>query len=222
MAEAIPFDRLGIAHEHRAKVGPGAPLKGRMAIARGLLPLPPDQLLALNYVLLMDEDERVSKAAAKTLLELPASTLVKQIGQRTHPKILEYLARHRVTESSLMEKIYRVRDANTNTVMWIAERASGSLLESVLNNQERMLITPDIYRALIRNEAISKAQLEKVESFLRLNRCLPQIAEVPPVKQPSAPAAAPAAALPRSHFPAPRLRKSSRPFDSRPRSRPPC
>ena len=65
MAE-IPFQRLGIPPEQRDKLKPGAPIKIKLAVAKGLLPIPPAQLVPMVYVLVGDKNSEVAAAARKT------------------------------------------------------------------------------------------------------------------------------------------------------------
>ncbi len=188
MAE-IPWQKLGIPPEHREKVVPEAPLKVRLAVAKGLLPLPPHQLVPMAYVLLGDKDPGVAEAARRTLTEIPVSTLLSGvITSSTLPKMLEFFAEVRRSEARLMEVIYRNRDANDRTAILIAESATGDLLDQVYRNQERLLITPKVYQALLRNPKSSKAELERVAAFLRMNDLIPDEEPAPA----PAPAAAPA------------------------------
>ena len=64
----IPFDRLGIPTEHRDKLSPEAPARARLAIAKGMLPLPPDVQVSAVYVLMGHKEKGIRKAAAKTCL----------------------------------------------------------------------------------------------------------------------------------------------------------
>lgn len=179
MAE-IPFQRLGIPTEHQDKVKPESPARIKMAVAKGLLPLPPHVMVPMAYVLLGDKNPKVVDAARSTLMEIPAKTLVGGvISPNTHPKILEFFAEFRSSESSLMEVIYRNREANDRTVMLIAERCNGELAEILMRNQERLLITPKVYLAFKQNPASRKADLERVAAFLRMNKCLPEDDELP-------------------------------------------
>lgn len=194
MAE-IPFQRLGIPAEHRDKLGPQAPAKIKMAVAKGLLPLPPQVLVPMAYVLLGDPNPAVAEAARRTLLEIPAKTLIGGVlSPSTHPKILEFFAEFRRGEASLMEVIYRNREANDRTVMLIAESCDAELAEILMRNQERLLITPEVYLAFKRNPSARRADLDRVAAFLRMNKCLPdegaQPAESPAASAPSADEAA--------------------------------
>ena len=182
----IPFDRLGIPEAHRQALLPDAPVKARMVAARGLLPLRPEALLGMAFVLLGDSDERISSAAHQTLCSLPADTVLKAVHQETHPKLLEYLVENREIDQGLLEKIYSVRSINDRTACLVARDARGEVVMLVARNQERLLITPGVYLQLAENPDCSASELDRVESFLRLNRCLPErpVSRAPPPPEP--------------------------------------
>lgn len=181
------YDRLGIPPEHRDKLTPEAPVATRMAIARGIAPVPPDVLMNMAFVLTGDLDRKVSRAAQRTLRELPEEALVRAINQSSHPKLLEFFAFNRQDDDKLMEAVYLVSNATDQTAIAIAERATGNVLETVLRNQERLLITPDVYLALRRNPACTPSDLERVATFLSLHHCLPKVPVA--VAEPATPAA---------------------------------
>ena len=168
----IPYDKLGISDAHRRNVDPASPKPMRLATARGVLPIPPDQLLPLLTVLVGDADEEVRKAAVETAKKLPNP--VSFLGQRTHAKILEMLAQLR-PERELDERILTIRGANDRTAMLIAARADGRLCEMISTNHERLLITPDILLALYDNPACSEADFERANAFLRMEGASPAL-----------------------------------------------
>ncbi|MBK9646869.1 MAG: hypothetical protein IPO67_17220 [Deltaproteobacteria bacterium] len=171
----LALDRLGIPPEHQEKVSPDAPLNTRLAVAKGLLPLAPEVLVNLAFVLIGDADRKVSRAAMKTLKTMPEDTLVRCVTQLTHPRLLDLLSVQRPEDEALMEAIYKVTNAEDGTCLRIAEAAEGNLFEAVLRNQERLLITPPIYLALLRNPRVTPADRDRVASFLKLHRCLPTV-----------------------------------------------
>ena len=187
MAES-PWERLGIPRQHRTVCTPEAPEKARLAAARGLLPVAPRVQIGMLYVLLGDPSTEVRAAAAQSLEEMATQTLIDAIGQRTHPKILEYLAEIRVEQQDLMERIFDIRNANDRTILRIADHAELALIEVISRNQERLLLTPRVYLHLKRNPHCSPAQVDKMAAFLRMQRALPEeLAEAPPPKPPPAP-----------------------------------
>lgn len=170
----IPFDRLGIPTEHRDKLSPEAPARARLAIAKGMLPLPPDVQVSAVYVLMGHKEKAIRKAAAKTLQELDSEVTLRAISPRTHPKVLEYLTEYRTGDQDFMERVFSLPNANDRTACLIATAARGDLVNVICRNQSRLLMTPQVYLSLRDNPETTQAQLERVHSFLRMQNSLPE------------------------------------------------
>lgn len=178
----IPFDRLGIPVEHREKVLPDAPAKARLAIAKGLLPLPPDVLVACVYVLLGSREKAIRRAADRTLKEMDKEIVLRAISPRTHPKILEVLTDARLDDQEFMERVFGLANTNDRTACQIARAARGELVEVICRNQSRLLMTPEVYLALKDNPEVTASSLERVYSFLRMQKSLPEEPDAAPVQ----------------------------------------
>jgi hypothetical protein len=159
----IPFDRLGVPEKYRFAVTEEAPVETRRALTRA--PLPPESELGVLYTLACDDDPTVREPALTRLRELPA--VVDRLTQRTHPKVLELLASLR---TDLDDRICEIRDANLRTLAMIAARADSRLCEKILQDHERLLLTPDVVTVVKANPACPPAAIERAISFLRMNR----------------------------------------------------
>ena len=202
----IPFDRLGIPVEHRAKLAPEAPARGRLAIAKGMLPLPPDVQVSAVYVLMGHKERSIRRAAAQTLQELDSEVTLRAISPRTHPKVLEYLTEYRTEDQDFLERVYALPNANDRTACMIATAARGDLVNVICRNQSRLLMTPQVYLSLKENPQTTPAQLERVHSFLRMQSSLPDEPTPSPASAP-APAAPKEVSKPVSAAPAPKLKR---------------
>ena len=189
----IPFDRLGIPVEYRDKLSPDAPARARLAIAKGMLPLPPDVQVSAVYVLMGHRERAIRKAAAQTLQDLDSEVTLRAISPRTHPKVLEYLTEYRTNDQDFMERVFALPNANDRTACLIASAARGDLVNVICRNQSRLLMTPQVYLSLRDNPEITQAQLERVHSFLRMQSSLPEEPREQPKAEskPAAPTAAP-------------------------------
>tara|TARA_Y100001968_G_scaffold327759_2_gene373477 strand:- start:1336 stop:2871 length:1536 start_codon:yes stop_codon:yes gene_type:complete len=161
-------ERLAISPDLRKHVAPDAPKKGKMAVARSMLPAPPKTLLAMMYLLIGDGDEEVVKAAQKGILGIPEQMLLGMLDKNTHPKILEFLAYRRPPEARLQERLALMPQLNDKTLFYLAETADGRLLEIIGSNQERMLVSPRVVYFLQRNPNTAASLLDRIKSFLRL------------------------------------------------------
>ncbi len=172
MAEEVDFDavcdRLAIPENLRKHIAPGAPARGKTAVARGMLPMPPKTMLSMAYFLVGDPDPGVAGEAEKHITAMPAERLVGLIDFKTHPKILEFVAYRRPDEDRLLERIVLMRQINDKTLCFLAEKGPERVTEIISNNQERLIITPQVIRFLERNSVVSQALVDRVRSFQRL------------------------------------------------------
>lgn len=179
MRDEIPFSRLGIPTEHRGQLEPGAPLAGRLAAARGLIPTSPEVGVAMAFVLQGDPQDEVRQAAVQTLRSMPVTMVCNALHERTHPKVMECLVDLR-SDTELDEKVGMMRMANDRTVRLIARRAGPGLCEKLALNHERMLMTPEVYVDLYNNPNTSDRDIQSAEGFLRMEHILPLVPAVRP------------------------------------------
>lgn len=175
---AIPLDKLGIPPELVRYVDVGGPREVKLLAARGMVPAPPRVLIAIQYVLLGDADAAVAAAGREGLMGHPVKLLEAQLDDRIHPKILEFFAFNRYQEEALVEHLLLRRQLNDRSTCFLAEVIGPKLLEIIANNQERMLTTSAIFGHLKKNPHITKAVLDRTESFLRMNGALEDVAPV--------------------------------------------
>jgi len=178
----IPFERLGIPAQFRKSVAPSAPRAAKVAVAKGLIPTTADVQLSLLYVLAVDKDRAVAKAARATMKGMPISQVISGISQSTFPKVLEFIAQFR-PDPELDQRLLQLRSTPDRAAEMVAARADAGLCEILVRNQERMLMTPSVYVSLHGNPHCSDDELANAESFLRLHRCLPDV----PARRPFAP-----------------------------------
>ena len=178
--ERIPFEKLGVSAKLEPQLARDSLRSIRVAIARGLMPLPPVEQLGAFYVLATDPDEGVRGNAIDSIRALPAKQVVDHLSVKTHPKILEMLATFREPDPELDERLGMLRTSNDRTVMLIAARAGPKLCEMLARNHERLLVTPDVFVALHANEHCADRHLQAALSFLRMQRQLPEVPEIRP------------------------------------------
>ena len=180
MLSKVPYSKLGISPRLEERLGEDAPREARLAIAKGLMPVPPNEQLGALYALACGDDAELRSAAIQSLQDLPERLVLQAVSVRTHPKILEFLVEFRAPDAKLDERIGMLRTANDRTVVAIAERCGSSLCELLARNHERLLVTPDVFVALHANPSCPDRILEAAQSFLRMQRQLPEVPEVRP------------------------------------------
>ena len=112
-------ERMEIADNLRKHVAVETPVRAKMAVARGLLPVAPKTLLAMQYILLGDASEDVAGESRKAILGLPEDRLVPLLDRKTHPKLLEFLAYERAGEERLAEAIALSHQINDKTLCYL-------------------------------------------------------------------------------------------------------
>jgi regulator of extracellular matrix RemA (YlzA/DUF370 family) len=160
-----------------------APQPARLAAARGMLPLPQNDLLEVLVALTASDDAQIASAATETLKsESVEDLLVAATGQDTAPNVLAYLA----TQTDAKPEIYEATILNTRTPDQALAKLAGttphsSLLELLTINQQRLVRCPEIIDAILRNPARSgeaeRRARETREEFFEKERGARQIAD---------------------------------------------
>lgn len=160
-------------------VDPASPAPMRMMAARGIVPgAKPADILVIQYALSFDPEEGVATAAKKALLETPSNVVRGAIGDKTHPGVLDLLARNRGDDEELMEFIALRKQVSDDTLIFLGETSpSLKIVEIVGKNQERLLQNPKILDALKRNSITPKSLIDVTIAFLQMAGVLPTGAE---------------------------------------------
>lgn len=149
-----------------------APRPAQLAAARGILPLPQNDLLHVLVVLADGKDAELAASAKATLAEQDTGTLENLIrSSEVAPEILSHFAAQETMPGSIHEAILR----NARTPVEAIERMArhtknGSLLELIALNQQLLIGTPALIEAIISNpnrtpEAERRAAETKREFF---------------------------------------------------------
>lgn len=160
-----------------------APQPARLAAARGMLPLPQNDLLEVLVALAASDDEQISSAATETLqAETPGNLLLAANAADTSPNVLAYLA----TRPKGAHEVYEATILNTRTpdeaiAKLAAATGNGSLLELIAINQQRLVRHPEIIDAILGNPARSgeaeRRATETRQEFFEKERGARQIAD---------------------------------------------
>ena len=160
-----------------------APQPARLAAARGLLPLPQNDLLEVLVALTSSDDQQLASAATETLqAESSEDLLTVAASEETAPNVLAYLA----TQSDGTREIYEATILNTRTpdhalAKLAANTPHGSLLELITVNQQRLVRSPEIIDAILSNPACGgeaeRRARETRKEFFEKERGARQIAD---------------------------------------------
>ncbi|MEC7947007.1 MAG: hypothetical protein VX265_05525, partial [Myxococcota bacterium] len=81
------------------------------------------------------------------------------------------------------ERIGTMRTCNDRTLLAVARRAGPDLSETLSRNHERLLVTPELFIALFENPSCAARHIQAAESFLRMQRSLPDVPDKRPFEQ---------------------------------------
>ncbi len=160
-----------------------APQPARLAAARGMLPLPQNDLLEVLVALTASDDEQISTAATETLnAETPDNLLLAAKATETSPNVLAYLATHAVGTNDVHEATILNNRTPDDAIATLASATSnGSLLELIAVNQQRLVRSPAIIDAILANPARSgeadRRATETRKEFFEKERGARQIAD---------------------------------------------
>ena len=154
------------------------PRELRLTAAKGLIPLSPNELTHLLYLLTNDGDQEIAGEARKSLSEIPREVISAVLSDvNSHPEVLDYFARTSLPESEL-EKIIVNNSTPDLTISYLAEHTdSQKLLELISNNHKRIVRSSDIVEALSKNPMVSRSTLDSVIDYLSFY--LGERAEIP-------------------------------------------
>lgn len=124
----------------------------KLAAARGTLPMSGPHLVTVLFVFCYGKDEELRKEALKTLRELSPGILLSAVTQEdVIPEILDLVARVRYRDAEVMEPLLTSRNLPHKTLLYLAERASGKVLEILANNDQAILKSPALKTLIINN-----------------------------------------------------------------------
>ena len=160
-----------------------APQPARLAAARGLLPLPQNDLLEVLVALTTNDDAQIAAAATETLkAENWEGLLTAASDQETAPNVLAYLATRPDGTPQLHEAtILNTRTPDHALATLAATTPHNSLLELITINQQRLVRSPEIIEAILSNPACSgeaeRRARETRKEFFEKERGARQIAD---------------------------------------------
>lgn len=132
-----------------------APAAARLAAARGMLPLPQEDLLEVLVALRAGGDDELAREAAATLdAQEPESFLTLATAADASPAVLGYLAEHAPAKKNreLHEAVVlNARTPDKSIAALAGATTDASLLELIAINQQRLIRAPDIIFALLNN-----------------------------------------------------------------------
>lgn len=153
-----------------------------MTIARGFLPLPQEDLLAVLAYLVGIGDPEIAAQARTSLLDIPARVLLAfAANEAVDPTHLTRLLRA-TNDAAVLESLIRNRAVPDFAITELAQHAEPRLQEIIVINQARIIRAPEILDALLGNPNLSpearRRALETREEFFDKKARLAELADL--------------------------------------------
>lgn len=125
--------------------------------ARGLVPLAPRDVIKILYILCHDKDEGVQRTADETIRSYSPRMIDSVLSDDIEPPIIDYLVRHHREGHQFMGKALANRNTSDETLIYLASKSDGTVLDTLSRNHQRLMESPEILDALIQNPAVTGA-----------------------------------------------------------------
>jgi hypothetical protein len=162
-------------------LSPGAqralsPGPGRMMAARGLVPLPPAEQLAVLYQLSLEAD--VAEAARKTAADLPEKLVATTLTDpKTDPRVLDFFALLSIAQPNIVQAVALNPSVRDETIASLAAKGGAADIDLVAQNEQRLLRHPEIIAAMYLNRRARMSTVDRVvELAVRNNVRVPGLA----------------------------------------------
>jgi len=171
--------KLTLSPQAERYVRRDAPVDVRRMAARGALPLPPIELATALFALAHDPDDEVKNTAHESLENLPDGVAGTVLAGDTHPAVLSFLAHAYKDDAKRSETLALNAAADDTTYTFLASLPHRRVVDIAANNQERLLRCPDIVEALGENPLTGRATIDRILSFLGVERPDAEVTEEP-------------------------------------------
>jgi len=138
-------------------------------IARGFLPLPQDDLIAVLAYLTRSPDAEIAAAARTSLADVPSRSIHSFASNESAPPAHLAMLMRASEDPFILEALIRNRAVPDELVTELASVADAAVQEVIVINQARILRAPEILDALLANPLLSaevrRRALENREEF---------------------------------------------------------
>ncbi len=135
----------------------------RLAAARGAVPMSGPNLVMVLFVFYHGENQELKEEALNTLQTLPANILMATLSQpELHPSIIDLIVHLRLQDAIVMQEVIRHPMTAMRSLLFLAQKSSGDVLEMLALNDEVMRKADIIRAAIINNpntDRVTKVRL---------------------------------------------------------------
>lgn len=166
--ERAPADLSAIPANFQRHLDAAAPPSMKMIAARGMLPLPPVQVVTALYALSFDRDQQIIDAVRQSVRDLPVDILVPVVRSQRHAGVLDWIAENRMDPATL-EAIVLNPETDGITIARLARYAESKLIEVIATNQVRLLNSPVIIEQMYLNPNARASTIDRVVELAQRN-----------------------------------------------------
>ena len=154
MSSASPLELSASGIIERIEAGE-YPREVVLTIARGFLPLPQEELVAVLSFVATSNDAEAAQAARESLGEIPPKALLDiASNEQANPDYLTLMVRG-VEDPQVLETLTRNRAVPDSVIADLALRADPAVQEVIVINQARILRCPEILEGLLANPRLA-------------------------------------------------------------------
>jgi hypothetical protein len=175
MIPHTPLDVAQLSAAAQRALGPGP---GRMMAARGLMPLPPADQVAVLYQLSLDTESNLANSARATAAGMPEKLLAGTLAAPAiDARVLDFFADLLADKPSVFDAIALNPTVADGTIATLAGRAGSREVDQIAQNEQRLLRHPEIIAAMYMNRRARMSTIDRVvELAVRNNVRVPGLA----------------------------------------------
>ena len=136
----------------------------QMLAARGLVPLPPPELMEVQVRLASSSDVEIAALASAAILELDAKMAADLVLEGASEKVIAYLGHH-VSHPAVVKAIVGYRSVSHELLAELAEGLDEELQELLLLRQDAIIEAPAILDALERNPKLGSYGKRRIQEY---------------------------------------------------------
>jgi len=153
-----------------------------LTLARGFLPLPQDDLIAVLSYLSQVGDDEAAELARGSLNDIPTRSLHAFAANENAPAAHLKLLTRATRDAHILEALVRNRAVTDDAIIDLAKRADSVIQEVIVINQSRILRAPEILDALLQNPNLTpdakRRVLETREEFFEKKKRIEELKQL--------------------------------------------
>lgn len=146
-------------------VSPKSPRNVRLMAAKGVMPLPPRDLIKILFILCFDRDAEIKKIAQGTFKDFSTNIIMDVIDGDLEPSVIDFLIRYHKERKKFVKNVILNKNTADDTIAYLAGAKSSAIVEMISQNQERISRSQKIFDALMQNPTLSVSSRERVREY---------------------------------------------------------